>query len=130
VPETISYVTSVVVAAGPKFAFSETLEVEAYNRITLTVKTKTSQKVVLGTADSEIRLLGIKSTKYMTDPAIVLTFKIDAAAKEYNLDTPVILAGKASITLLGATTPTSLTFNNQLAEDVTLEVLIARDPTP
>jgi hypothetical protein len=130
VPETISYVTSVVVAAGPKFTFSETIAVEAYNRITLTVKTKTSQKVILGTAGSEIRLLGIKSTKYMTNPAVPLTFAIDAVATEYSLDMPVVLAGKASIALLGAATPTSLTFNNQLPEDVTLEVLIARDPTP
>lgn len=129
-PETISYVTSVVVAAGPKFAFSETVEVEAYNRITLVVKSKATKKVFLGTTDSEIRFLGIKSTKYMTLPTAALTFAIDAVAKEYNIDMPVVLAGQASIALLGATTPTSLTFNNQLPEDVTLEVLIARDPTP
>ena len=126
-PETVAYVTSVVVAAGPKVSFTEALEVEAYNRLSIPVKKLGSQKVFLGTDDSEIRLLLIKSSKY--DPVLV-TFTIQSAATERVLDMPFLVAGKAAVSLLGAATPTFLTFKNGLGEDITIDIFLARDPTP
>lgn len=126
-PETVAYVTSVVVTAGPKVSFTETLTVEAYNRLSIPVTKGASQKVFLGTADSEIRLLLIKSSKY--DAALV-TFTIQSATIERVLDMPFLAAGKAAVSLLAAASPTFLTFKNGLTEDILIDILIARDPTP
>jgi hypothetical protein len=126
-PETIAFSGTVAVAAGPKVAFSESLEAEAYNRLSVTVKKAASQKVLLGTADSEIRLLLVRSTKY--DPSKV-SFQIEGAGAARTLDMPFLMAGKAAVGLLGANTPTFLTFKNDLGEDITVDIIIARDPTP
>lgn len=126
-PETIAYAGTVAVAGGPKVAFSESLVVEAYNRLSVTIAKSASQKVFLGTADSEIRLLLVRSTKY--DPSKV-TFQIEGAGTARVLDMPFLAAGKAAVALLGATSPTFLTFKNDLTDEITVDIIIARDPTP
>lgn len=128
-PATISYVASVLAAAGPKVAFAETFEVEAYNRLSVTVKANTSSaKVSLGTADSTLRLMLVDSTKYHASD---VTFHIDDEnTKNFVLDMPMLIAGQAAVALLGTTAPASLTFKNDLDEDITVNIFIARDPTP
>jgi hypothetical protein len=116
-----------VVTGGPKVAFSESLIVEAYNRLSVTVVKSTSQKVFLGTADSEIRLLLVRSTKY---DAAKVTFQIEGAGTARVLDMPFLIAGKAAVALMGTTTPTFVTFKNDLTDDITVDIIIARDPTP
>ncbi|MDQ3279918.1 MAG: hypothetical protein M3Q69_00730 [Acidobacteriota bacterium] len=125
-PETIAFSGTVAVAGGPKVAFSEPLAAEAYNRLTVTVAKATAQKIVLGTADSEIRLLLIKSSKY--DP-VKVTFTLDASPTALKLDMPFLAAGKAAVALLGAAVA-SVTVKNDLADDITIDVLVVRDPTP
>lgn len=126
----VSCELKVQVAGGPQISASQTLMVEAYDSIQVTVKAGTTGKEVdvqPGIAKGQVKLLLIRSNQY--DPAKLL-YKLGTApgAKEVILDAPQLLIGSGAIGLLDPA-PQKLFFSNTLNEDVSIHILVGRDAT-
>jgi len=127
-PEKIAYVGSVTVVDGPRAAFNRSINIDGYDKFNFTVTTG-GPKVVLnvGADSSTVFLLVIHSTQYSGVSPNTLTFQVDAKPA-LPLNEPLIVAGAGVLGSLG--TFKTLTFENKVGADVTVEVFIARDPIP
>jgi hypothetical protein len=126
-PETIVVTVNADVASGPKLKESRTLDVDAYDKITVAVPDGTSDLEVdlqPGGVGS-IQVLIVKSTAY----GDALKYTVNADATDHVLDQPHVLIGTGSVGLFGEE-PTKLVFDNALGSDVQVQILIARDATP
>jgi hypothetical protein len=126
-PETIVVTVNADVASGPKLKESRTLEVDAYDKISVAVPDGTSDLEVdlqPGGAGS-VQVLIVKSTAY----GDALKYTVNADATDHVLDQPHVLIGTGSVGLFGEE-PTKLLFDNALGSDAQVQILIARDATP
>lgn len=115
---------SVMVKAGngPTVSASGSFDVDAYDKLTVTVAAGASQVVELGPATAgSIRCLVISPAV----PDEQLSY--DVGGTDVALDEAQFLLGGA-VGLAGD--PTSLTFSNGTAADAEIEILVARDATP
>lgn len=123
---------NVVVPNGPAFAFNQTLDVEAYDLIEITVPATTTSdlEVELPGSTDGIEFVAIRSDSLGDD----LKYKLDAGGSDYPLDQPLFLAGKGAVSFFiasGATAaPTSLFFSNAASSEAKVQILIGRDATP
>lgn len=125
---TVNLSLRVSVASGPSISISKALTVEAYDKIDVTVAAGDSDKVVeiQPGASSQVQILLIKASEYGAD----LKYKVhDAAATAIVLDQDHLYLGQGQVGLLG-TQIDKLLFTNNLAKDVTIEILVGRDATP
>jgi len=125
---TVNLSLKVSVASGPSISISKAVTVEAYDKIDVTVAAGDSDKVVeiQPGASSQVQILLIKASEYGTD----LTYKVhDAAATPIVLDQDQFYLGQGQVGLLGAQID-KLLFTNNLAKNVTIEILVGRDATP
>jgi hypothetical protein len=130
-PEKFSYSLNLQVASGPKLSEAKVVELEAYDKLTVTIK-KAAQNIKIELQPGgagQVQLLFISADKYGDK----LTYKVNASAAAgddiISLDGPLLLLSKGAVKLLDAA-PSSLFFSNGLAEDVTLQILVGRDATP
>jgi hypothetical protein len=128
--EKISWMLSVQVIGGPKVSASQTTEVEAYDKIQVTVAAGASNKAVevQPGGSGQVTFLLITSNKY--DPS-KLTYKVNdgTSTTTFTLDAPQFLMGRGGVALLDPA-PKTLFFSNTLTEDVSVEILVGRDATP
>jgi hypothetical protein len=129
---------NVVVPNGPKFVFNQTLEVDAYDKIDVTVPappdtTASDKKVELQPGGSgQVQFIAIVSDWFGDD----LTYKINKkTANARTLDQPLLLVGTGAVSLFdNASPPTALFFSNTSsgakAKDAKVQILIGRDATP
>jgi hypothetical protein len=107
---------------GPQVGASGAIDVEAYDKLEVTVAAGASLQVDLSPgAATAIRCLAIV-------PAVsdaLLTYDVGGTA--IALDAPTFLLGGA-VALAGD--PTSLTFDNGTAADAAISILVGRDATP
>lgn len=120
--EHLVWSVNVRAADGPRVMASGELDVDTYDKHSVTIEAGKSQKVELGplTAGS-IRCLIIVPTPAGDE----LTYTVGTT--EVLLDEPQFLFGGA-VTLAG--NPTDLTFKNNSAADVEIDILVGRDATP
>ena len=124
-PEKITYSASAAVSGGPTIGFSRELIADGYNKTSFVIAKGATQKVFLGTADGAVFLLMVTSSHY----APKLTYTVEKDTKARPLDEPLLISGSGAMAILGS--PTFLTFtNDNVADEVTIEVFVARDPTP
>ena|SRR2546423_5850467 len=123
---------NVVVPNGPSFAFSQTLEVEAYDRIDVSVPAApatTNKKVELLGGTGEVQFIAITSDWFGDD----LTYKINsnaAATVARKLNQPHLFVGTGAVSLFDAA-PKTLFFSNAApGQDANVQILIGRDATP
>ena len=128
----ITWTLNVQVSKGPNVSATDELLVEAYDKIDVAVAASEQGKQVEiqpGGA-GQVQFLLLKSTQYH---AADLTYSVSTAeatkADRNKLDALLVLIGNGAVELLG-TAPDSLFFYNDLAEDVTIELLVGRDATP
>jgi hypothetical protein len=130
---TVNLSLRVSVASGPSISISKAVTVEAYDKIDVTVAAGDSDKVVeiQPGASSQVQMLLIKPSEYgETDPTKGLSYKVhDAAATPIVLDQDQLYLGQGQVGLLGAQID-KLLFTNNLAKNVTIEILVGRDATP
>ena len=127
------------IPGGPKLDASNTLPVEAYDRVEVEVSPGDTNKVIElqpGRA-SQLRALVIKSSIY--DDTGKLTYAVSdgtSDSAEVNLDGPQVFLGPGAISLFNVDPPVALKVSNALIagagtnNKARLEILIGRDATP
>jgi hypothetical protein len=127
------------IPGGPQLDASNTLPIEAYDRIEVDVNPGDTKKVISiqpGSA-SQLRALVIKSSIY--DDSGKVTYAVSSGGSdshEVNLDGPQVFLGPGALSLFGVDPPVALKVTNGLTaapgtdKKVHLEILIGRDATP
>jgi hypothetical protein len=118
-PETVTYAGSAAATGGPSVGFTVALAVEGYGKSTTVITKKTKKTVALNTPGTTVALFVIKSSKY--DDQVT----VKGAGPAVPLNAPLIVGGAGiASALVGAAT--GFEFDNQLNEDITVEVFVAR----
>lgn len=104
---------------------SDTKEIEAYDKIKVTIENDAIEKAVeiQPNEDGKIQFLVIKSEKYGEE----LTYKVNDinSTNVIKLDALHVFIGTGAVGLLGET-PKELLFTNGLLESVSIEILVGR----
>jgi hypothetical protein len=120
--EKISWTLNVQVEGGPSVSASQSITVDAYDKIQVTVGTQDTKAVEVQPGDADrVRFLLISSDQFGDD----LTYKVDAGGSDIKVDAQQLLIGDGAVGLLGAA-PKTLTFTNNLAQDANIEILVGR----
>lgn len=106
---------------GPSISASGSVDVDAYDKIEVTVPDTTTQAVNLAPAGT-VSLLVINPAS----PDAKLTYKV--GGNDVTLDGPQVLIGAGAVGLLGGAT--SLSFTNKTGADAVIDILVGRDATP
>lgn len=129
-PEKINWATDVQIVGGPRIAVSQTVIVDAYDKIDVVVAEGTDENEVQvqpGGA-GQVQFILIKSNKY--DAA--LTYSVNApeadSADRIKLDALQVLIGEGAVGLLGDS-PQTLYFYNHVGQDVTIQIIVGRKAT-
>ena len=132
-PESVSWNFTVRVAQGPTVVGADSLEVEAYDKINVSLPPVAASEVEVniglgGVGDPQI--LVIKASRYSDgeDPPDTkyVTYSATAGADPpYELTAPLVLIGAGATKLLNDNL-TNLFFKNPLPEAVTIEILVGR----
>jgi hypothetical protein len=129
------------IPGGPTLSATASVEIEAYDRIDITLVPGDNNKIVEiqpGSA-GQLRLLVIKSSLY--DDEGNLTYLVSDGSTDsavVNLDAPQIFVGAGAVSLFGVDPPLNIKFTNGLtpsgpsdtSKDANIEILVARDATP
>lgn len=127
-PETINWSFSVAAVDGPRVYGSDALDVDAYDKASVALAAGDSDvdvEVQPSNTAGRVRALVIGSSAY--DAGI--TFSADAGTTVFALDGPIVLIGSGAVELL-ADAPQTLRFSNTTTGDVTVDILVGRDPAP
>ena len=117
----INWSLNTQVTQGPKGSYSGSIDVQAYDQITVALAAGASGvavDIVPGTL-----VLYVQITSSLYDP--LLTYTVNAEADVIALDALQLFMGSGAVGLLGD--PNTLTFTNGTTEDVTVQVLVGRD---
>ena len=124
--ESINWSLNAQVSGGPKVMASDTKEIEAYDKIEVTIEAETADKEVEiqpGGA-GRVQFLLIKSDTYSED----LTYKVNELTKIIKLDALQVFIGNGAVELL-TEPPEKLVFTNDLTNPVSIEILVGRMAT-
>lgn len=106
---------------GPSLSGQGELEVDAYDKIEVTITAGATQQVNL-VPSGTVSLLVINPAV----PDIDLSY--DVGGNAVALDGPHVLIGTGAVSLLGGAA--NLSFTNNTGADATIEILLGRDATP
>ena len=129
--EKINWTLNVQVVGGPKILASDTIDVDAYDKIDVTIEPDASEKEVqIQPGDlGQVQFLLIKSDQYGDG----LTYKVNAANDEIKLDALQVLIGDGAVGLFKES-PEKLLFTNNLVSDgdkipASIQILVGRKAT-
>lgn len=135
--EKINVTMNVQVAGGPNITTSLTKEVEAYDKVDVTIDAGQADKEVdvQPSVPGQVKFLMISLTdanQYSMDADHKLIYKVsDIQAEPIRLDAPQVFIGKGAVTLLlKEANPTKLFFTNTLEAEVSVQIFVGRDATP
>ena len=123
--EIIRWMYSVRAEGGPSAALDGQLSVDGYEKLNVNVPATSAMTVTLGPGTWADILSLVVSAGDMSGS---LTVEPDGAAT-VPLDAPIVLLGPGAVALLG-TGDAVLTFVNTGAEDILVDIFVARDATP
>ncbi len=124
--ESINWSLNAQVSGGPKVMASDTKEIEAYDKIKVTIEAETADKEVdiqPGGA-GKVQFLLIKSDTYSSDIE-KLTYTVNERTTTIELDALQVFIGNGAVELL-IETPKKLVFTNNLQTPVSIEILVGR----
>lgn len=126
--EKITYSVTVQVAGGPSIPISGVMELDAYEKITVTAPAK--NQGVDGVIEVAVSPGDLADTKLFLITTSAgdgsLHFKTSAVgAPDVPITGPLTLIGETACSLLGAP-PDMLTFTNKAATDATVTILVGR----
>jgi hypothetical protein len=140
-PEKINWTLNVQIAGGPKISAIDTMDVEAYDKIQITVENGSSTRVEVqpSSMTGQVQFLLISSDYYGAGLTYVVN-PPDSGAEPVPiaLDGPHIFIGPGTVKLLDpASGPQTLVFTNNLSDpdtgdpvQATVQILVGRDATP
>ena len=120
--EKISWTFKIQASGGPTITAANTLELETYVKTSVTVTNGTPVDVEFVASPS---LLAVIASKY-EDSGTFVTYKVNGAGSDQNLDGPLVFIGAENMQLIDAALA-SLTFTNPFAEDITIDVFSGKD---
>ena len=122
--EEIDISVNAKVRNGPIVSFSTTLEVDAYDKIEVTVTAGGTETVqLIPAATNTVKCAFIQPSRYGND----LSYQVNGAGASLVLDKPQSFIGQGSIDALdSAAPPATLLFDNSLSEDVDIQILVGR----
>jgi len=124
VPEKIQWTLNLQVPGGPRLAQTGVLDVEAYDKVSVTLEVGgpgVNVDVQPATAAGQVTLLALTASAY--DPA--LTYSVDEGTTTIPLEAPVALIGAGAVGLLDPT-PQRLHLDNGTNVPQTFEILVGR----
>jgi hypothetical protein len=127
--ESINWSLNIQVIGGPKVMASDTKEIEAYDKIEVTIEADTTDKEVEiqpGGAN-KVQFLLIKSDTYSSDVE-KLTYKVNELTTIIELDALQVFIGNGAVELL-TEPPEKLVFTNKFLTPVSIEILVGRMAT-
>ncbi|MBE9533941.1 MAG: hypothetical protein IMF03_03005 [Proteobacteria bacterium] len=131
--EKINWTLNVQVVGGPKILASDTIDVDAYDKIDVTIEPDASEKEVqIQPGDlGQVQFLLIKSDQYGDG----LTYKVNDASSDaiITLDALQVLIGDGAVGLFKGS-PEKLLFTNNLVSDgdkipASIQILVGRKAT-
>lgn len=122
----INWVLNVQVIGGPKVSASETITVDAYDKIEVIIPAGEDKKVEVQPGGSgQVQFLLISSNQY----GDALTYKVNEdTADEIKLNALQLLIGDGAVGLLGAA-PEKLLFSNGMDSETSIQILVGRKAT-
>ena len=129
-PETIKWTLNVNVLEGPRISESNTVSVDAYDKIEVVVSAGVSgEDIQVQPGDAgQVQFLLISSDQYSDD----LSYSVNTAEADpgnrTKLDSLQLLVGDGAVGLLGQP-PNTLFFYNQTASDASIHILVGRKAT-
>jgi hypothetical protein len=131
VPEKMNVTLNVQVVGGPKVFVSLTKEVEAYDKIRVSIDAGAIDRDVdiqpSGQGQVHFLMISLARSEQYGDK---VAYKINAGdANTIQLDAPQVFLGKGAVALFGSTALKKLLFSNSLAENASIEILVGRDAT-
>jgi len=125
--EVISIAVSAKIKDGPTVSFSNSLNVDAYDKLNVVIAQGTSLTIqLLPPGSDSVHFLMIKSSHYSDQ----ISYKVNGSGSTIILDTPQNFIGLGSLATLDDTDdPATLDFTNGLAEDVNIQILVGRKAT-
>jgi hypothetical protein len=119
----INVTLSVQVVEGPSLAAFRTINVDAYDKIQVTIAPGAGKVVEVQPGPAgRVQLLVITSSEF----GDLLTYKVNNTGSDVKLDGEQIFIGDGAVGLLGAD-PQTLAFTNGLANDVDVAILVGRN---
>jgi len=122
VAEQLLWSVMVRAVGGPQVAVSASLQVEAYDKLAVTIADGATTQVDLAPSGGEVALVLISASS----PSPDLTYEV--AGNTVALNGPLALIGSGAVGLLGGAT--SLSFTNGTGADADIQILVGRDATP
>jgi hypothetical protein len=125
--EKINWTFNVQVVGGPKISTAQSVTVDAYDKIQVTIAVGAADEVVdvqPGSA-GRVQFLLISSDQFGDD----LTYKVNNTGNPIILDVQQLLIGDGAVGLLGTSPPKTLGFTNNLTQDANIEILVGRNVT-
>ena len=125
--ENVNWAVHVDVPSGPKLTAANTIAVEAYDKVNLTLDanaTKVKVDIQPGAA-GQVKLLMITASAYDTK----ITYSTDAGTTKVALDAPQVLIGSGAVGLLKPD-PKTWQWDNGTADPVAIQIFVVRDATP
>lgn len=120
--EKISWMFKMQAVSGPTITAADSLDLETYVKTSVTVNNGTPVNVAFVASPT---LLAVKSSKYK-EGANVVSYKVNGAGTDKNLDGPLVFIGAGNIKLVDSALA-SLTFTNPFADPITIEVFSGKD---
>lgn len=123
--EVINITVSAKIKSGPIISFSESLNVDAYDKLDVTVAPGAPSTIqLLPPGTTSVHFLLIQSSQYSDQ----ISYMVNGAGSTIILDTPQNFIGLGSLAALDdVNDPATLVFTNSLAEDVNIQIFIGRN---
>ena len=128
----INWSVNAAVVDGPRLSVSQTIGVDAYDKVTAVVAKKDATTNQPGTSTLEVqpsgqagavRFFAITSDRYGKD----LEFTVmNGGAADVALEGPLVLVGEGIDSLLQKA-PKRVKLSNGMADDATVEIIVGRD---
>jgi hypothetical protein len=124
--ETINWTLNVAVVGGPKVSGANTLDVEAYDKVGVVVQAGSQSEVeVQPGTEGQVQFLLLSSDHYGSE----LTYRVnDESGQAVALDALQLFVGTGAVSLLGQS-PKTIHFDNQMADDAAIRILVGRRAT-
>jgi hypothetical protein len=124
-PEAINITLNIQITDGPKVNIAKSIEVEAYTNIGVEVANDAQDVTV------QVQPGGVGDVKFLLIASDIygsaLTYSGDGGVTTILLDQPHLFLGSGGAQVSGA--PQSIIFNNGLASNANITILVGRDAT-